>query len=340
MSWQKELVEALGGKLAVKMLEKTVSGCIADLIDMGCDPNEKETYETSPVWVKALEDAEVPLLLIETLFAKGAVIPSEENGGKILLFTALSNKVKPEIIALLLERGAVASFIDEDGGGNLGDALREGYGLETIRLLAEAGASVTQKTVDGRSPILQAALHSADAEVLAYLLDNGADINDVDGDGDSVLSNCCYGVWSEGEQLELLASRGADVNHRNNKDYSPLAIICEKSGDEDLVELLFNAGAKLDELHAGKSLLMIAAEEYNSSAVIKLLELGTSTIKAIHEETGKTALHFACEHYSRRTVSALLDHGSDHSIADTEGNTPFDFITDEDEKAEFLLMIK
>lgn len=340
MSWQNELVEALGGKLAVKILEKTISDCIADLIDMGCDPNEKEEYGTSPVWVKALEDKEVPLLVIETLFAKGAVIPSASNGGKKLLFTALSNKVKPEIIALLLEKGAVASFVDEYGGSTLRDALAEGYDLETIRLLAEAGASVTQKTVDEGSPILQAALHCADSDVLAFLLDNGADINDIDEDGDSVLCNCCYGVYSEDEQLELLISRGADVNHRNNKDYSPLAIICDKSGDEDLVEFLVKRGAKLDELYAGRTLLMIASDEYNGSAVLKLLELGASNIKAVHEETGKTALHFACEHYSRRTVSALLEHGSDHTIVDKEGNKPIDLITDEEEKAEFLMLIK
>ncbi len=340
MSWQNEFVDGLGGKLAVKMLEKLICDCIADLIDQGCDPNEPEEFGSTPLWIKLLEDNEVPLSVVKTLFAKGAVIPSAAKGGKTLLSTALSNKMKPEIIAFLLEQGVVASFVDEQGGGTLGDALKEEYDLETIQLLVEAGASVTQRTESDRSPILIAALHSAAADVLAYLLDHGAAINDIDEDGDSVLCNCCYDLFGNGSQIDLLISRGAEVNHRNNQDYSPLAIVCAKSGDEDLLEALVKAGAELDELYAGKTLLMITAGEYNGSALLKLLELGASNISAVEEETGKTALHFACENYTKQAVSALLKHGGEPAIADKDGNKPFDLITDEDDKAEFLMLIK
>ena len=139
--------------------------------------------------------------------------------------------------------------------------------------------------------------------------------------------------------MNLLIRRSAEVNHRNHKDYSPLAILCAQSGDDDMVEVLIKSGAKLDEMYAGKTLLMIASEEYNCSAVLKLLELGSNNVNTIHAETGKTALHFACENFVASTVSALLRHNADHTITDNKNNKPINLITDKDERAKFLGMI-
>ena len=389
MSWLTEFVTVLGGELAVTRLENLITEHIAEIIDLGCDPNAIDKDKITPVWVEALTNTEreVPLLLLETLFEKGARIPCLSDGGGSLLHTALANNVKPEIIMLLLEQGAVASFVDENGDTALRYALSKGsYDLHIIQSLVEAGASVTQMNDNEVSPILEAAKYGASPDILAYLLENGADANDTDFEEESVLGYYCtcsyYGesksdllkskgttildtlltlgasaneidslredilgsfaskAFSGEEVIELLISHDADVNHKNDRDYSPLAILCEKDGNSDLMDILVNAGADIDEMNNGMSLLMIALALSNTSAALKVLELGISNIDVVHEETGKTALHFACENYVQSTVSALIAHGSNHTCEDKEHNKPVDLIKDEDDKAAFLLMVK
>lgn len=357
MSWETKFAQTLGGDAAMNSMERHMIDFVAKLFDAGWNPNVMDTnwdpninkgdqwdsYEvlklgTTPIWARVLADKDTPVSVVSTLLDKGAVIPADTEKARSLLLIALSAGVNPDIISLLLYHGAMISFLEDEGNTVLMYAFQSECGLETIQLLVEAGASATKKMKGGSFPLHLAVVNDASLEVLSYLLNQRADINAVDEKGNTVLFEAIDNL----KQLEYLLSCGAEVNVINKEGYSPLLEICKSSmatSVSDKVEALVQGGATMYEICEGKTLLMIASECGNTPAVTKLLGMGFSKINAVHEETGKTALHFACENYNRDLVIALLEYGADHTLEDKEGNTLVDLVTDEDERAEFITLI-
>ena len=80
------------------------------------------------------------------------------------------------------------------------------------------------------------------AELMEFL-DHGLPVDAADGDGNTLLMLAAY--RGRLDTVEALLARGADVNHRNDRDQSIMAGAIFK-GEDEVVRRLVAAGADLD----------------------------------------------------------------------------------------------
>lgn len=84
--------------------------------------------------------------------------------------------------------------------------------------------------------------------------------------------------------VELLLKRGANKEHRNVSDYTPLSLAAS-GGFVNIIKLLLQSGAEINSRTGSKlgiSPLMLAAMNGNTAAVKLLLDMG-SDINGMHE---------------------------------------------------------
>uniref|UniRef100_A0A3B4G1Q0 Uncharacterized protein n=1 Tax=Pundamilia nyererei TaxID=303518 RepID=A0A3B4G1Q0_9CICH len=168
-------------------------------------------------------------------------------------------------------------------------------------------------------------------EAVAILLDHNARVDLADGDGRTALSVAAVcvptaaGVKGFGEVASLLLERGADPGHRDHDGMTPL-LLASYEGHEDVVELLLEAGADVDETAgpdgsvpaaAAVTPLLAAAAMGHMKTVSRLLFWGAA-VDAIDCE-GRTALCLAAARGSVEVVRTLLDRGADTDVRDAEG---------------------
>ncbi|MEJ1286399.1 ankyrin repeat and KH domain containing 1 [Cricetulus griseus] len=108
--------------------------------------------------------------------------------------------------------------------------------------------------------------------------------------------------------VDLLLARGANKEHRNVSDYTPLSLAAS-GGYVNIIKILLNAGAEINSRTGSKlgiSPLMLAAMNGHVPAVKLLLDMG-SDINAQIETNRNTALTLACFQGRAEVVSLLLD---------------------------------
>ena len=91
--------------------------------------------------------------------------------------------------------------------------------------------------------------------------------------------------------VQFLASKGANVNARNNKGETPLQL-ASNLGFSEGVEILLKLGAKVDEPNATGETALIAATHRRDSALARvLLKAGASASR--NDNSGRSALDYA-----------------------------------------------
>ncbi|NWI68607.1 ANR17 protein, partial [Todus mexicanus] len=132
--------------------------------------------------------------------------------------------------------------------------------------------------------------------------------------------------------VELLLARGANKEHRNVSDYTPLSLAAS-GGYVNIIKILLNAGAEINSRQVpfspflsqvfklGISPLMLAAMNGHTAAVKLLLDMG-SDINAQIETNRNTALTLACFQGRTEVVSLLLDRKANVEHRAKTGLTP------------------
>lgn len=232
-----------------------------------------------------------------------------------------------EAVKMLLEAGAEVDGCDPDGRTALRAAAWGGHEEILLTLLGH-GAKVDSMDHEGRTPLIAAA-YMGHKEAVEILLDAGAEVNLADGDGRTALSVASLCVPSaaggsrHGEVVSLLLERDADPEHKDKDGMTPL-LLASYEGHEEVVELLLEAGADVDESSGAYpsaiTPLLAAAAMGHAGTVNRLLFWG-AVVDGIDGE-GRTALSLAAAKGSVEVVRALLDRGLDENHKDDLGWTP------------------
>ena len=166
-------------------------------------------------------------------------------------------------------------------------------------------------------------LQDGHTEVVELLLSKGADVDSRLDTGQTALL-----LASEKGQIatvEVLLRHGADMHGNNNEGFSAL-LLASYHGHTTIVRMLLDAGADIHfRVGSGHSALHVAAQNGYTETVELLLGRGAD-VQAT-SETGHTALMVAAQSGATSTVEMLVDVGADVDAELGEGHTALMFST-------------
>ena len=164
-----------------------------------------------------------------------------------------------------------------------------------------------------------AAAQARDKLAINAFFDAGINKNAQNSDGRTVL----IGAAARGELdiVNLLLSRGVDVNVKDNRGYTALAHALEARYPE-VEEALLNRPETNPNVGGveGRPVLLAYVWRDNKKATERLLALGAD-LKS-QDKDGDTALHGAAETGNVEIMRLLLDKGADLNAKNKQGGTP------------------
>lgn len=153
------------------------------------------------------------------------------------------------VVSILLDLGENVHSLGPTGTA-LNVACHRGH-ADTVQMLLQAGANIelvappaiSKRRGNGSSPLGSAVL-GKHANVVELLLAEGADVYHAGLPSETLIGHAV--INNDIAVARLLISAGADVNQCGREDIqTPLQIACN-SGNEDMVDLVLNAGARMN----------------------------------------------------------------------------------------------
>ncbi|XP_063906156.1 ankyrin-3-like [Zophobas morio] len=223
-----------------------------------------------------------------------------------------------------------------------------------IRLLVKNGIDVNTKNKNGITALQLACERGVYANA-KLLLDCGASINILDRGNNNALHFASSSKYDTTDIVNLLITRGIDVNIQNNSGATALHLVCEK-GSHESAHILLKYGSSINVVDKDNcSALHYASRSWTDNRnIIKLLiEKGIDVNiqdeknnNALHyaakaecekedifelliekginvnfqNKSGTTALHLACENALCDVAKTLLESGASVNILDTDNN--------------------
>lgn len=163
---------------------------------------------------------------------------------------------------------------------------------------------------------------------------NGKSINDFCSiDGDNLLHISCMIAKDNYDIIKLLIDTNIDINHKNNKDETPLHYLCRNNNPLSIFNLLLEHGANVNAQTYDKSTPLHYLCEYLCDDVIpiKLLVDANADINAT-DFKNRTPLHSVCisrniTRYDK--IKTMLELNADPNIVNYYNNVPLNLIFDE-----------
>ncbi|XP_067087415.1 histone-lysine N-methyltransferase EHMT1a [Osmerus mordax] len=245
---------------------------------------KKVKYPTKQLYVSAKEGElqKVIHLLVE---GKDPNFLMESQNKRTALHAA-AVEGHHEICHMLVQAGANLDMSDEEQRTPLMDACENNH-LETVKYLLRAGAAVSHKDVKG-STCLHLAAKLGHYDVVQHVLPKAFKYVNCQDDGGWTAITWAI-EYKHRELVQLLLSRGADVNIRDKEENICLHWAA-LSGSDDIAQQLLDARC---DLHAVN----------------------------IH---GDSPLHIAARENQLDCVTLFLSRGGDVNLRNSEGETPLD----------------
>lgn len=246
---------------------------VESLVNAGADVNAKIKYDwngveyTPLLWAAYVEKPN--LSIIDFLISNGADISlSNSYGTNALMFAA--EKGHFEVVKSLIDKGVSVNAVTKNNATAIMYAAMSGK-AKVAKLLLNNGADISLKVDWGADALLFAAREyeksSGHLNVIELLLDNGANINSTDKSGNSALMELSWSGHTEA--VKLLIDRGANVNLINNNNMAAIYSKYLSSSNEEIVDILREAGAY--ESYLSKFIDWLGEHPYLTSLMMFLL---------------------------------------------------------------------
>lgn len=181
--------------------------------------------------------------------------------------------------------------------------------INVVKSLIDLGADVDSVDKEGYSALSVAAI-MGDVDMVRCLLDNGAKIDLTRSDGRQVLHDAC--AWGDEKVIEELLDRNASVDHLDEDELPPISVAAMWGLLRTIRQMIPRSSKK------SISLALISAARYGYyDIVVALLDAGADVNQ--QDESGSTALQFACDKSNSRVTQLLLTRRPDLNIKDNDG---------------------
>ncbi|XP_052089800.1 ankyrin repeat and KH domain-containing protein 1-like [Mytilus californianus] len=187
------------------------------------------------------------------------------------------------------------------------------------RDLAEFILDNTNNHFDQSFHPLNAAASSGHCCLLELLISRGADVNYRDNSGHTSMTIAC--ISKQENAIKLLVDKGADLNKRTNKGPTPLMWACS-SGNIKIAELLIIHGADINKSdYEGKTPVMWSRKRSADKMFDFLIYKGANLNKGDNNEW--TSLMWACYYGITSVVEILILNSADINQVNNVGWTSF-----------------
>jgi ankyrin repeat protein len=178
--------------------------------------------------------------------------------------------------------------------------LAKGEREKAMSLFFNSRMGVNQTDSQGRTPLHYAA-ENKDPELAGFFLALGADVDAVDNDQRTPLSISVEKL--DTPTAKILANAKADIHFLMKNSNTPARIAIKENGE--LLAALLNQTSLFSTDYAGKTILHIAAELGNITAVNTILGAGNSPF--VKDKAGKTALDIVLERTDSSEYAAVAE---------------------------------
>lgn len=255
------------------------------------------------------------------LLVQDAIINLKNIEGETPLTLAIKMK-NPSIIRLVLKR-AKSSYKNSMGEAPLFLAI-ENKDLNLIQRIIKKGGDVNRLS-NGITPIARATMEN-EYKIVSYLIKNDAEVNQPNEDGQiplylaiSAKSDVIAGIL-----INKSSDPFNDVNWRNRIG-DPIITEAAKQGNPQILKMLINAGANVDDLdYEENTPLHVAAAYGNAKAVSVLLQFNSKIDQT--NIRGCTPLIMAAQSHQTETFEFLKRNGATTGVLDYLGYSAEDYI--------------
>lgn len=248
------------------------------------------------------------------------------NDKDILGSTPLHEAVRyghPEIVSMLLENKADPNAQDSLGKTPLLLVIQNKEArLEIISLLITNGGNPNAKDMYGETPIHIATMSGMEVQILESLRNGGADINERNKKGITPMALAVAKLNKE--HVEFFAKAGGDIHAVDNKNNTPLTRVIEspdKKTSVELLKILVNEQNITSRDSYGNTPLHIAIEKNVPVEQLNYLLSLTEDID-IRNRNGDTPLFIAVSNNKRIQGEMLLAKGADVFSTNNLNNSP------------------
>jgi len=241
------------------------------------------------------------------------------------------------MVDFLLEHGADPNLCGNKSpwkGTGIPLSIAAGDGnLDLVNRLLDAGADVNQPDEDSNSgPALFWAVKGGFLRVVNRLLDADADSNapchtSVRGRA-TILAEAC--MRQNILVVEALLKAGADIHKYSDfrGNHEPPIHTAARCGDVDMIRVLVNHGANVNEQCQGGGTALHKAARGGRRDVVKALLLEFQADPSLSLENGNLPIHTAASWDSAECMELLVQAGSDVNARNKTGRTPLHWAAD------------
>lgn len=191
---------------------------------------------------------------------------------------------------------------------------------DLAKKLLRSGMSVTSTTKEQQMP-LHWAVQFGHIAIAQLFLDQNPPIDAQDSQGNTALHIAVRGRQGDEDMVRLLVQAGARMDIRNTKGFTPLRW-CLKYGLRDKATPLIEHQAEVDVEDSNGHTPLRLAMWYGQLEMIKLMVLNGCNVNKQGSEDGWSVLHHAAQFGYEPLTKFLLDNKAEVELRDKDGLTP------------------